>query len=145
MDNKLDEKSQFKMIQTDFRQSLGALKDDHAEWREYDEFYLSKHWSMQRASWIPDPVVKVDPDQSFETEIYERPSVDQAKNRVMLYEYWYKEKGTMGSIPIKGIASNLHTSIKNVCLCKCLVLRYDLNWPKENIMIGERTNEEPTE
>lgn len=241
MDNKLDEKSQFKMIQTDFRQSLGALKDDHAEWREYDEFYLSNHWSMQRPSWLiapvvnyvayvvdqkspqltnnrpkglilptaqgdepvaklftqvtdviaervgldeiigevvptglllgtawfkvywdnnksggqydpmnparstlwkgdvcveaPDPSniyhdpqahkvedcryiiyavpktvewieekfgVKVDPDQSFETEIYERPSADQAKNRVMLYEYWYKEKGTINVIYAAG-------------------------------------------
>lgn len=224
-----DEKSRFKKIQTDFRQSLGALKDDHAEWREYDEFYLAKHWNVQRASWLPDPVinyvayvvdqkspqltnnrprglilptaqgdedvaklftqvtdvvaervgldeviaevvptglllgtawfkvywdnnksggslaqqnvwkgdvcvespdpcnvfhdaqahkvedcrfiiyvvpktvewikekfgVEVEADNSFETEIYDRPSVDQSKNRVMFYEYWYKEKGTI--------------------------------------------------
>lgn len=239
--NKLDEKSQFKMIQTDFRQSLGAMKEDHAEWREYDEFYLSKHWSQQRASWLPDPVVNyvayvvdqkspqltnsrpkglilpttqgdeevakiftqvtdviadrvglddiiteivptglllgiswfkvywdnsksggqydplnparstlwkgdvcveapdpsniyhdpqahkvedcryiiyavpkttewikekfkvdVEADQAFETEIYERPSVDQAKNRVMLYEYWYKEQGGIHCIYAAG-------------------------------------------
>lgn len=241
MANKLDEKSQFKKITTDFRQSLGAMKEDHAEWREYDEFYLSKHWSMQRASWLPDPVVnyvayvvdqktpqltnnrptglilptaqgdeavaklftqvtdviaervgldeiicevvptglllgtawfkvywdnnksggqydaknparntvwkgdvcieapdpsniyhdpqahkvedcryiiyavpkttewikekfdiEVEADQSFETEIYQRPSVDQAKNRVMLYEYWYKENGTINVIYAAG-------------------------------------------
>ncbi|PZD95228.1 hypothetical protein DNH61_11755 [Paenibacillus sambharensis] len=37
--------------------------------------------------------VDVDPENSFETEIYSRPGADNAKNRVMLYEYWYKEQG----------------------------------------------------
>lgn len=238
---KLDEKSQFKLIQTRFRESLGALKDDHADWKEYDEFYLSKHWNVTRASWLPDPVVNyvayvvdqkspqltnnrpkglilpttqgdepvaklfmqvtdviaervgldetiaevvptglllgigwfkvywdnnksggqysptdpsrntvwkgdvcvespdpsnvyhdpqahkvedcryiiyavpktvewikekfnvvVEPDNGFETEIYERPSVDQSKNRVMMYEYWYKEKGKINCIYAAG-------------------------------------------
>lgn len=240
-EKKLDEKSQFKLINTRFRESLGALKEDHADWKEYDEFYLAKHWNIQRASWLPDPVVNyiayvvdqkspqitnnrprgivlpttqddeevarlftqvtdviaervgldeiitevvptglllgigwfkvywdnnksggqydpinpqrstlwkgdvcieapdpsniyhdpqahtvedcryiiyavpktvewikdkfnkdVDADNSFETEIYERPSVDQAKNRVMLYEYWYKENGGIHCIYAAG-------------------------------------------
>lgn len=233
---KLDETSQFKKILTDFRQSLGALKDDHAEWKEYDEFYLSKHWPTQRASWLSDPVINyvayvvdqkspqltnnrpkgmvlpttqqdepvaklfmqvtdviaervdldevigevvptglllgigwfkvywdnsksggslqsgtlwkgdvcidspdasnvyhdpqgyevedcryiiyavpktvewvkehynvdVESDQTFETDIYQRPSLQQAKNRVMLYEYWYKENGTINVIYAAG-------------------------------------------
>lgn len=239
--NKLDEKSQFKLIYSRFRESLGALKEDHDEWREYDEFYLAKHWNTQRASWLPDPVVNyvayvvdqkspqltnnrpkglilpttqndesvaelftqitdviaervgldetisdvvptglllgiswfkvywdnnksggqyipndptrttvwkgdvcieapdpsniyhdpqahkvedcryiiyavpktvewvkekfnvvVEADHNFETEIYDRPSVDQAKNRVMLYEYWYKENGKINCIYAAG-------------------------------------------
>lgn len=232
----LDETSQFKKILSDFRQSLGALKDDHADWREYDEFYLSKHWGTQRASWLPDPVinyvayvvdqkspqltnnrpkglilpttqqdedvaklftqvtdviaervdldetigevvptglllgigwfkvywdnslsggnlasgtvwkgdvcidspdpsniyhdpqahtvedcryiiyavpktkewvkekfgVEVDADQAFDVDIYLRPSLQQAKNRVMMYEYWYKENGTINVIYAAG-------------------------------------------
>lgn len=237
----LDEKSRFKKIQADFRQALGALKEDHDEWREWDDFYLAKHWNDRRASWLPDPVVNyvayvvdqkapqltnnrprglmlptaqgdeevaklftqvtdviaervnlddtigevvptglllgtswfkvywdnskeggqydpvnpqrstlwkgdvcieapdpsniyhdpqafkvedcryiiyavpktvewikekfgqtVDADHNFETEIYTRPSVDQAKNRVMLYEYWYKEKGTINVVYAAG-------------------------------------------
>jgi hypothetical protein len=234
--NVLEEGTQFKKILTDFRQSLGALKDDHAEWREYDEFYLSKHWTTQRASWLPDPVINyvayvvdqkspqltnnrpkglilpttqndeqvaklftqvtdviaervdldevigevvptglllgigwfkvywdnslsggsvqagtvwkgdvciespdptniyhdpqahrvedcryiiyavpktvewvkekfdviVDADQQFETDIYSRPSLQQSKNRVMMYEYWYKENGTINVIYAAG-------------------------------------------
>lgn len=234
--NVLAENSQFKKILSDFRQSLGALKDDHAEWREYDEFYLSKHWTTQRASWLPDPVInyvayvvdqkspqltnnrpkglilpttsndeqvaklftqvtdviaervdldevigevvptglllgigwfkvywdnslsggsvkartvwkgdvcidspdpsnvyhdpqahrvedcryiiyaapktvewvkekfdiEVEADQSFEVDIYLRPSLQQAKNRVMMYEYWYKENGKINVIYAAG-------------------------------------------
>lgn len=237
----LDDNSQFKKIQEDFRRSLSALGDDHADWREYDDFYLAKHWSTQRAAWRPDPVinyvayvvdqkspqltnnrprglilptaagdeaaaklftqvtdviaervgldevisevtptglllgtswfkvywdnsksggtynpmnpaastlwkgdvcieapdptniyhdpqahtvedcryiiyavpktvewvkdkfgVQVDAESSFETEIYTRPSVDQARNRVMLYEYWYKENGTINVVYAAG-------------------------------------------
>jgi hypothetical protein len=234
--NALEEGSQFEKILRDFRQSLGALKDDHAEWREYDEFYLSKHWGTQRASWLPDPVINyvayvvdqkspqltnnrpkglilpttqqdepvaklftqvtdviaervdldevigevvptglllgigwfkvywdnslsggsvkagtvwkgdvciespdptniyhdpqahrvedcryiiyavpktvewvkekfdvtVEADQAFETDIYSRPSLQQSKNRVMMYEYWYKENGTINVIYAAG-------------------------------------------
>jgi len=234
--NTLDEKSQFKKIQGHFQESLSALSEDHAEWREYDEFYLAKQWNNQRPSWLPDPVVnyvayvvdqktpqltnnrpsglilptakgdepvaklftqvtdviservgldeiitevvptglllgtawfkvywdnnisggsaerlniwkgdvcieapdpcniyhdpqaykvedcryiiyavpktvewvsekfniKVDAENSFETEIYDRPSPSQAKNRVMLYEYWYKEKGGIHCIYAAG-------------------------------------------
>jgi hypothetical protein len=237
----LDEKGQFKVIQTDFQESLSAMKDDHADWREYDDFYLAKHWNTQRPSWLPDPVVnyiayvvdqkspqltnnrprglilptappdapvaklftqvtdviaerveldgtiaevvptglllgigwfkvywdnsksggqydplnpqrsnvwkgdiciespdpsniyhdpqahrvedcryiiyavpktvewikekfgiEVGSEQTFETEIYARPSADQAKNRVMLYEYWYKENGTINVVYAAG-------------------------------------------
>lgn len=228
----------YKKIDSKFKESLGALKDDHAEWKEYDEFYLSKQWETQRASWLSSPVVnyvayvvdqkspqltnnrpkglilptaagdepvaklftqvtdviaervdlddviaevvptglllgiawfkvywdnnksggsavqgniykgdvcieapdpsnmyhdpqahkvedcryiiyavpktvewveekfgiKVDPDNAFETEIYDRPSLNQAKNRVMLYEYWYKDFKTVdtGMVDEKG-------------------------------------------
>lgn len=44
--------------------------------------------------WIKETFgVEVGSDQSFETEIYSRPAMDNAKNRVMFYEYWYKEQG----------------------------------------------------
>ncbi|UVI31210.1 portal protein [Paenibacillus spongiae] len=238
----LDDKSQFKLIETGFRASLSALSEDHALWRKYDEFYLAKQWNTQRPSWMPNPVVnyvayvvdqktpqltnnrprglilptaqgdeevaklftqvtdviaervgldetitevvptglllgigwfkvywdnsksggkyrpdeyppkstvwkgdvcveapdpaniyhdpqahkvedcryiiyavpktvewveekfgvKVDAEQSFQTEIYDRPSDNQANNRVMLYEYWYKEKGTINVIYAAG-------------------------------------------
>lgn len=237
MPDTLDEKSQFERIKKDYMTALGALKEDHADWRRYDEAYLAKMWSPQRAAWLPNPVVnyvaytvdqkapqltnqrprglilpttqgdeevaklfttitdviaervgldetitevvptglllgtawfkvywdndksggqydpmnpqrsnvwkgdicidapdpaniyhdpqaykvedcrfivyavpktteyieehfgvKVDPEQSFDTDIYSRPSLNQAKNRVMLYEYWYKEKGTINVI-----------------------------------------------
>lgn len=57
MAKKLDETSQYKKIREDFINSLSALSEDHAEWREYDDFYLAKHWNDKRASWRPDPVI----------------------------------------------------------------------------------------
>lgn len=57
MKEKLDDKSQFKKIVTDFRHSLSAMSELHAEFREYDDFYLAKHWNKQRATWRPDPVI----------------------------------------------------------------------------------------
>jgi hypothetical protein len=43
--------------------------------------------------------VEVDPENTFDTDaIYDRPSLQQSKDRVMLYEYWYKEKGTINVI-----------------------------------------------
>lgn len=230
----MEKEEGYKTIDTKFKEALGALKEDHTEWREYDEFYLSKHWETQRASWLSSPVINyvayvvdqkspqltnnrpkglilptsqgdepvaklftqvtdviaervdldevigevvptglllgtawfkvywdnsksggkydpmnpqanapwkgdvcveapdpsnmyhdpqahkvedcryiiyavpktvewikekfnmdVEPDNSFETEIYQRPSLNQAKNRVMLYEYWYKDFKTI--------------------------------------------------
>lgn len=49
--------SLYRTIQMHFKESLSALAEAHAEWREYDDLYLAKHWSSQRASWRPDPVV----------------------------------------------------------------------------------------
>jgi hypothetical protein len=246
MEHTLSEEAQFKKIQEDFRESLGALKDDHNDWREYDDFYLAKHWNTQRASWRPDPVinyiayvvdqkapqltqnrpaglilptaqgdedaaklftqvtdviaervdlddkidevvrtglllgtawfkvywdnnisggsmqrgnlfkgdvaidcpdssniyhdpqankvedcryiiyavprtvqlieqrykVKVDAERSFETEIYNRPGKDQSKDRVMFYEYWYKEDGGIHCIYAAG--GKVLKEIKNV-------------------------------
>ena len=41
----------------DFRHALSAMSELHSEFREYDDFYLAKHWNKQRASWRPDPVI----------------------------------------------------------------------------------------
>lgn len=54
---KLEDKSLYKQIVTDFRLSLNALTELRNEMKEYDDFYLSKHWNNQRASWRPDPVI----------------------------------------------------------------------------------------
>jgi hypothetical protein len=35
---------------------------------------------------------KVEPDQAIETDLYSRPASNYAKDRVMFYEYWYKDK-----------------------------------------------------
>lgn len=55
--DKLSDQAQYKKILDDFRRSLSALKEDHDEWRTYDDFYLGKHWEGRRASWRPDPVI----------------------------------------------------------------------------------------
>ncbi|TCJ93410.1 UNVERIFIED_ORG: hypothetical protein BDK47_13330 [Anoxybacillus amylolyticus] len=36
--------------------------------------------------------VKVDPDQSIETDLYNRPSSNYGRDRVQFYEYWYRDK-----------------------------------------------------
>lgn len=36
--------------------------------------------------------IKVDPDQSIETDLYNRPSSNYGRDRVQFYEYWYKDK-----------------------------------------------------
>lgn len=49
--------------------------------------------------WIKEKFkVEVDAENSFDTDIYNRPSLDQSKDRVMLYEYWYKEDGTINVV-----------------------------------------------
>jgi len=53
----MSDDSLFAKIKEDFNLSLGAMKEYHADWREYDDYYLAKHWNNQRASWRPDPVV----------------------------------------------------------------------------------------
>lgn len=53
----LDEKSQYKRIVTHFREALSAMSELHAEFKEYDDFYLAKQWNSKRASWRPDPVI----------------------------------------------------------------------------------------
>jgi hypothetical protein len=53
----LKEEGLYQKIVTDFRQSQTALSELHQEFREYDDFYLAKHWNKERASWRPDPVV----------------------------------------------------------------------------------------
>lgn len=42
--------------------------------------------------------VRVDADNNFETEIYNRPSQNQSNGRVMVYEYWYRVNGTINCI-----------------------------------------------
>jgi hypothetical protein len=53
----LDEERLFSRIKKDFNDSLSALSTYHAEWREYDEFYMGQHWKVQRPDWRPNPVI----------------------------------------------------------------------------------------
>jgi hypothetical protein len=53
----MDNEALFGIIKKDFRDSLSALSVYHAEWREYDEFYMGQHWKVQRPDWRPNPVV----------------------------------------------------------------------------------------
>lgn len=54
---KLSDESKFALIKTRFKESLSALAQDHKDWILYDDLYLAKHWSDQRVSWRPDPVI----------------------------------------------------------------------------------------
>ncbi len=53
----MNEEALFGRIKADFRDSLSALSTYHAEWREYDDFYMGNHWKVQRPDWRPNPVV----------------------------------------------------------------------------------------
>jgi hypothetical protein len=53
----MDEKSLYAKVKKDFQYSFSTLSPYHNDWREYDDFYMAKHWTKQRASWRPDPVV----------------------------------------------------------------------------------------
>ncbi|WP_394137437.1 portal protein [Cytobacillus oceanisediminis] len=53
----LEDNSMYKKIVGDFRNSLSSLSELHSDFREFDDFYLAKHWNSQRASWRPDPIV----------------------------------------------------------------------------------------
>lgn len=44
-------------IQTEYKTAMAAMKQYHADWREFDAFYEADQWNAQRASWRPDPVV----------------------------------------------------------------------------------------
>lgn len=55
--SEMNEESLFGKIKKDFQDSLSALSSYHAEWREYDEFYMGEHWKVKRAEWRPNPVV----------------------------------------------------------------------------------------
>lgn len=55
--NPLAEHDQYRRIVMHFRESLSALASLREEMREYDDFYLAKHWNKERPSWRPDPVV----------------------------------------------------------------------------------------
>ena len=57
MYSNMDDKHLYDKVIKCFRESLSALSSYHAEWREFDDFYLAKHWQRERASWRPDPVV----------------------------------------------------------------------------------------
>lgn len=48
---------EYSQIIAEFRQGQSAMAQFHADWREYDQYYLADQWSAQRASWRPDPVV----------------------------------------------------------------------------------------
>lgn len=41
----------------EYRLSQSAMSQYHADWREFDAYYLADQWSAQRASWRPRPVV----------------------------------------------------------------------------------------
>ncbi|MEK3819682.1 hypothetical protein MKY20_11505 [Cytobacillus sp. FSL W8-0315] len=51
------EREEYKRIVSHFREALSAQANMRDEWREYDDFYLGKHWNKERASWRPDPVI----------------------------------------------------------------------------------------
>lgn len=53
----MTEEALYSRIQKDFKDSLSALSTFHAEWREYDEFYMGDQWKVQRPDWRPNPVV----------------------------------------------------------------------------------------
>jgi hypothetical protein len=53
----IEDKSTYKKIVTDFRNSLSSLSELHSDFREFDDFYLAKHWNSKRASWKPDPII----------------------------------------------------------------------------------------
>lgn len=53
----ITEEEQLSRIKKDFNDSLSALSVYHANWREYDEFYMGEHWKVQRPDWRPNPVV----------------------------------------------------------------------------------------
>jgi hypothetical protein len=55
--DKLQDNSLYKKIASDFRNALSSLSELHSDFREFDDFYLGKHWSGKRASWKPDPVI----------------------------------------------------------------------------------------
>lgn len=57
MGDTLEDKQLFNRIVMDFQNSLSAQTELRNEMREFDDFYLGKHWNTQRASWRPDPVV----------------------------------------------------------------------------------------
>jgi len=53
----LGEQEEFRKIVDEFRTSQSAMSQFHADWREFDDYYLADQWSAQRASWKPRPVV----------------------------------------------------------------------------------------
>lgn len=55
--DKLTPESKYKQIKQSFQESLTAMSELHADFREYDEYYLARHWNKERASWRPDPVI----------------------------------------------------------------------------------------
>lgn len=47
----------YRRIECDFKDSLSPMKQFHADWREFDEYYLANQWASGRAKWRPNPVV----------------------------------------------------------------------------------------
>lgn len=56
--------------------------------------------------------VTIQPERTFETEVYDRPGKESGKDRAMLYEYWYKENGTINVIYAAN--GNVLKHIKNI-------------------------------
>lgn len=56
-DKTVEDKSFYKKIVSDFQRSLSAQSELRNDFKEYDDFYLGKHWNKERASWRPDPVI----------------------------------------------------------------------------------------
>ncbi len=52
-----EQSEKFRQIVAEYRLSQSALSQFHADWREYDSYYLADQWSEKRASWRPDPVI----------------------------------------------------------------------------------------
>ncbi|MEK0313737.1 portal protein [Cohnella sp. 56] len=57
MADKITEEMEYHQIEDEFKAADSALAQTHAEWREYDAYYMADQWAKQRASWRPDPVV----------------------------------------------------------------------------------------
>ncbi|MEF3312330.1 hypothetical protein PV433_25935 [Paenibacillus sp. GYB004] len=95
----------YRTIEVEFKQAMSAMKSFHADWKEFDQYYLAEQWSPQRASWRPDPVVN-----------YVSYTVDQKKPQLT------NNRPTGIILPVAAgdeEAANLFTSVTDVIADRC--------------------------